>query len=315
MIDLTQIEAARKRISNRVLRTPTDSSDTLNRQTSLDLSFKMELFQKTGSFKVRGVLNKLARLPEQTKKTGVVSMSSGNHAQALSFGAAQFGIPATIVMPTWSRAGKVEATRAYGGEVILTDEPLMDVCSQIGANRGLTFVHPFDDDEIMAGHGTVGLELLEDVPKMEGVLVSIGGGGLISGIATAIKARSPSTRVIGVEPEGAPAMSESLRLGRPVTLESTDTIADGLAAPFAGRKCLEHVKQFVDEVLIVKDQDIIDAMGLIMERCKVVAEPSAAAALVPLLDGSARFAPGSRVVCVLCGGNIDRKTLGDLLGG
>lgn len=288
-------------------------SRTLSDRLGLRMRFKLELFQKTGSFKVRGVLNKLHHLSAEEKKRGVISMSSGNHAQALSFAASSSEIPATIVMPSWSRDFKVEATRSYGGKVVLTDDDLMETVAAIQQQGGQTFVHPFDDPLIIAGHGTVGLEILEDVPSPDYVLVTIGGGGLISGIAAAVKGLSPSTRVIGVEPRGAAAMTASLQRGKPVKLEKVDTIADGLAAPFAGRENLAMVQQYVDEVLLVSDDEIVEAMALILERLKVVVEPSAAAALAPLLSGALKLPEGSQVVCVLCGGNVDRATLAKLL--
>ncbi len=291
------------------------SSRTLSERLGLRMRFKLELFQKTGSFKVRGVLNKLSHLSSQEKERGVISMSSGNHAQALSYAASLWGIPATIVMPSWSLAFKVEATRSYGGKVFLTDEDLMETVGSIQRQGGQTFVHPFDDPLIIAGHGTLGLEILEDVPSPDYVLVSIGGGGLISGIAAAVKGLSPSTRVIGIEPQGAPAMTRSLERGEPVKLDKVDTIADGLAAPFAGRENLAMVQKYVDEVLLISDEEIVQAMALILERLKVVAEPAAAAALAPLLSGTLKLPEDSEVVCVLCGGNVDRATLAKLLAG
>ena len=291
------------------------NSRTLSERLGLRMRFKLELFQKTGSFKVRGVLNKLSQLSSEEKERGVISMSSGNHAQALSYAAALSAIPATIVMPSWSRDFKVEATRSYGGKVVLTDEDLMETVGTIQRQGGQTFVHPFDDPLIIAGHGTLGLEILEDVPSPDYVLVSIGGGGLISGIAVAVKELSPSTRVIGIEPQGAPAMTRSLERGEPVKLDQVDTIADGLAAPFAGRENLAMVQKYVDEVLLISDEEIVQAMALILERLKVVAEPAAAAALAPLLSGSLELPEDSEVVCVLCGGNVDRATLAKLLAG
>lgn len=313
MIGIGDIEAARNRIQGRVLRTPVCGSNTLSQRFDLRLLFKLELFQKTGSFKVRGVLNKMSRLCENGRPTGVVSMSSGNHAQALAFGASAFGVPATIVMPDWSRAGKIEATRSYGGEVVLTDQSLMALVGRLEQERGLVLVHPFDDLDIIAGHGTIGLEILEDVPSPDCVLVSIGGGGLSAGISTAIKLRSPKTKVIGIEPEGAPAMFRSLAEGQPVVLDRVDTVADGLAAPFAGKFTLEHVRKYVDEVLLVSDAEIVAAMRFILERLKVVAEPAAAAAFAPIVSEKLRLPAGATVVPVLCGGNIDSESLADLL--
>lgn len=313
MTTVQQIRQARRRIVSRLHRTPLLKNESISRITGLNLAFKMELFQKTGSFKVRGVLNKLSRLTPEQKQRGVISMSSGNHAQALAWAAGQFGIPATIVMPAWSRSGKIEATRGYGGNVVLTEGNLLETCRRMEQEKKLTLIHPFDDPDVIAGHGSLGLEIVEECKSVEAVLVSIGGGGLISGVAAAVKALSPSTRVIGVEPEGAPVISESLKRGHPCTLERIDTIADGLAAPFAGRLTLRHVRQFVDQVVLVSDEEIIAAMKLILERCKVVAEPAAAAALAPLLCRKVQLEPGTETVCVLCGGNVDSATLAKLL--
>lgn len=313
MIGLREIEAARQSIAGKVHRTPLLGSQSLSEQTGLRLFFKQELFQKTGSFKVRGVFNKLGRLSAEQRKNGVVSMSSGNHAQALSYAAGRSGIDSVVVMPAWSRAGKVEATRGYGGRIVLTEGDLMSEVARLQEEEQRTFVHPFDDPLVIAGQGTVGLELIEDLDDPDYVLVTVGGGGLISGVAAAIKERSPTTKVIGIEPEGAPAMSESLRRGTPVRLESTDTIADGLAAPFAGEETFKHVRRYVDEMLLVSDEEIVDALRLILERLKLVAEPSAAAALVPILTRRLTIPPRSKVVVILCGGNVDSSTLAQLL--
>jgi threonine dehydratase len=216
-------------------------------------------------------------------------------------------------MPAASVRSKVEATRGYGGEVVLAEGDLLEACLTLQNERGLTLVHPFDDPLIIAGQGTVGLEILEDVPEVDAVIAGIGGGGLISGIATALKANNPQIKVIGVEPEGASAMTQSLQRGEPVHLDRVDTVADGLAAPFAGRHTLAHVQARVDDVVTVRDQEIIEALGLILERCKVVAEPAAASTLAALLVDKVRLPRGSTVVCVLSGGNVDRERLKELL--
>ncbi len=313
MISLDDIEAARQVIQGQLHRTPMAGSSSLSRLTRTRLTFKLELFQKTGSFKVRGVLNKLHHLSDGEKARGVIGMSSGNHAQALAYGASLADIPATIVMPDWSVSGKVEATKAYGGEVVLTAGDVLEVCSRIQRERNLVLVHPFDDPRVIAGAGTLGLEILEDIPAPDVVLVGIGGGGLISGVAAAIKLKRPETRIIGVEPAGAAVMTESLRKGRPVRLDKVDTVADGLAAPFTGEHTLEHVREYVDEIVVLSDAEILEAMRLIIDRCKVVAEPSAAACLAPLLAGRVRLKRDSTAVCLLCGGNIDSQRLKELL--
>jgi len=313
LIELDDILAAREVIAGRVHRTPVMRSSYLGEQAGVQLFLKLELFQKTGSFKPRGVLNKLHHLSPGDKQKGVITLSAGNHAQALAWAATQSGIPSTVVMPATSVRSKVEATRTYGGEVVLTEGDVLEACVTIQKERGLTLVHPFDDPLIIAGQGTVGLEILEDVPQVEAVVVGIGGGGLISGIATALKAKKPEVKVIGVEPEGASAMTQSLQRGEPVHLDRVDSVADGLAAPFVGQHTLAHVQVYVDDLVIVRDQEIVEAMGLILERCKVLAEPAASSTVAALLSGKVSLRRGSTVVCVLSGGNIDRERLKALL--
>lgn len=308
-ISLEEIQSAQKIIAGKLHRTPILRSSYLGSLLNLQLSFKCENFQKTGSFKPRGVLNKLAHLTDEEKNKGVISLSAGNHAQALAWAATESGIASTIVMPATSVRNKIEATKGYGGEVVLTEGPLLDRCLELQKERALTLVHPFDDLHIIAGQGTVGLEFLEESNDIDGVVVGIGGGGLISGIATAVKLKSLRTKVIGVEPEGAAVMSESLQQGTAVNLKKLQTIADGLAAPFAGEHTLIHVQRYVDEVVTVADEEIIDAMRLLMTRCKVVVEPAGAASLAALLAGKVKFSPGEKVVCVLSGGNIDVERL------
>jgi threonine dehydratase len=255
----------------------------------------------------------LHHLSPEDKQKGVITLSAGNHAQALAWAATQSGIPSTVVMPAASVRSKVEATQMYGGEVILTEGDLLGICLAVQKERDLTLVHPFDDPMIIAGQGTVGVEILEDVPEVDVVVVGVGGGGLISGIATALKAKKPEVKIVGVEPEGASAMTQSLQRGEPVHLDRIDTVADGLAAPFAGQHTLAHVQAYVDDMVIVSDQEIVEAMGLILERCKVVAEPAAASTLAVLLSGKVSLQRGSTVVCVLSGGNVDRERLKALL--
>jgi threonine dehydratase len=302
-------ETAREAISGRVHRTPLLSSRRLGEAVGAELYLKAELFQKTGSFKVRGVLNRLSRLAPGQLAAGLISISAGNHAAALAYGASTVGAAATIVMPAGAIPSKIEATRGYGGEVVLTEANLLETCREIQEERGLTFVHPFDDLRIMAGHGTIGLEILEDLPEIEMLVVPIGGGGLIGGVAAAAKLAKPALEVIGVEPEGADVMSRSLASGRPERLDDLRTIADGLAAPFAGERNLRQVQAFVDRVVRVPDAAIEEALRRIVTRAKLAAEPSGAASYAALLDGAVSVSPGARVVCVVSGGNIDRGVL------
>jgi threonine dehydratase len=313
LLELDDIDRARARIEGRVHTTAMMSSTTVGRELGVRLHLKAELFQKTGSFKPRGVFNKLLSMDQVDLARGLVSLSAGNHAAALAYGATALGAKATIVMPATAMRSKVEATRRYGGEVVQTEGSLLDACLALQRERDLTLVHPFDDLAIMAGQGTVGLELLEQVPTVETVVVPVGGGGLISGIAAAVKLQRPSVRVVGVEPEGADAMSRSLEQGAPVHLERVDTIADGLAPPFAGEHTFRHVRRFVDEMVRVADGEIVDALRVLIQRCKLAAEPSGAASLAALMSGKVAPTADSTVVCVVSGGNIGLAPLKQLL--
>jgi threonine dehydratase len=302
LIGLDEMRAAREAIAGYVHRTPMFTSESLGAITATELYLKAELFQKTGSFKPRGALNMMLRLSDAERARGVITISAGNHAQGVAYAARALGIHATVVMPAAAVRSKAEATRGYGAEVILHGEmkDLLPKAQEIQAERGLTFTHPFDDPYLIAGQGTVGLEVLEDVPAPDVVIVPVGGGGLISGVASAVKRLSPKTRVIGVEPEGAPTMTLSLRDDAPAHLESTRTIADGLAAPFVGERNLAH-------------EEIAAGLRLLMERAKLQAEPAGAAAFAGLLAGKVRVPAGARVVCIVSGGNVDRSRLKEIL--
>jgi threonine dehydratase len=313
LVSLSSIHRARSIIGGRLHRTPIQSSAWFSHAAGARVHLKLELFQKTGSFKPRGVLNALAALADDARQRGVISLSAGNHAQALAWGASSLGVRSTIVMPMTAVSSKVEATRGYGGEVVLTDGDLLATALELQRARDLTLVHPFDDPDIIAGQGTVGLEILEDIPELDLVIVGCGGGGLLSGVAAAIKQTRPATRVVGVEPAGADAMRQSLIRGSPVRLASTNTIADGLAAPFAGKRTLAHVKTYVDEMIILDDEQIIAGMRALMERCKVMAEPAGAAAAAALLTNQLRVPPGASVVAIVSGGNVDLSRLKTLL--
>ena len=312
LLDLADVEAARDRIAGRVHRTPLLSATSLGDLFGVELSVKADLFQKTGSFKPRGVFNKLLQLRRSDLAHGLVSISAGNHAAALAYGARAVGAVATIVMPTGALPSKIEATRSYGGEVVLTDGDLMEECRRFQEARGSTLVHPFDDPDVIAGQGTVGLEILEDAPEVEAILVPVGGGGLISGIAAAVKLQRREVQVIGVEPATADAMSRSLAEGRPVSIGHPVTVADGLAAPFAGEHTLRHVRRFVDRVVRVTDEEIVAALRLVFQRTKLAAEPSGAAGIAALA-GPLELRAGTRVVCVVTGGNLDLGRLREIL--
>jgi len=313
LISLDDVRDAQRRLGTRVHRTPVLTSESVATAARCRLSFKAELFQRTGSFKVRGVLNRLLTLPSDAMRPGLVTLSAGNHGAALAWAAHAAGTRATVVMPATAVPSKVAAVRAYGGEPVLTQGNLLEQCEALQRERGLTLVHPFDDPMIIAGQGTLGLELLDDLPELEAVVVPVGGGGLISGVAVAVKRQRPAIRVIGVEPTGADVMSQSLAAGSPARLDRPQTVADGLAAPFAGVLTFAHVRALVDDVVRVEDDAIIRALRLILERLKLVVEPAGAAALAGVLSGAVPVEPGARVVCVLSGGNVDPGVLKRLL--
>jgi len=313
---LESIQSARARIAGRLHLTPVLSSRTIaGRAGTTDFLLKCESLQKTGSFKVRGALNAVAQLSDAARARGVVTVSAGNHAQALAWAAAASGVRCTVVMPAKASESKATAAAGYGAEVIRhgTAAEAFAKADELASEQGFTMVHPFDDPQIQAGTGTIGLEILEQVPDVDLVVVPIGGGGLIAGIAAAIRAANPRVRVVGVEPEGAAAMRASLDAGHPVRLSSINTIADGLAAPFAGELTYPAVRDLVDDVVLVNDREIGEAMSLILTRCKLLAEPAGAAATAALLAHKVLQAQGKRVVAILSGGNVDIDRVKELV--
>jgi len=309
MINIADIHKAYSNISINIHRTPISTSTYLSQKFNSKIFFKQELFQKTGSFKIRGVLNKLSSLSSDQLKKGIISLSSGNHAQAVAYGSKIYNISSTIVMPTYSTKSKIEATKGYGAKVIITDEDLISVVNEIQKETNATLIHPFDDDHIIAGQGTLGLEITEDMPDIDHIFTAIGGGGLISGICIAMKAHNPKIKIIGIEPEGADGMRQSLEKRKPVTLDSINTIADGLSAPFIGEKNFEIVQKHIDQLITVSDKEIIETMWLIFERTKLFVEPSAAAGLAPILFDKYKLPINSKAMFILCGGNIDKEKL------
>lgn len=315
MVTFDDVVAARQVIAGRLHRTPLIASAALSAQIGAPLYLKLESWQKTGSFKPRGVLNKIAALSQDERARGLVTASAGNHAQALAWAAAAAGVGCTVVMPETAPAAKLAATRGYGGTVVLEPSTLTVFAraQALAAEHGYTLIPPFDDPAIVAGQGTVGLEILDDLPDVGTVVVPIGGGGLIAGIAAAIKSQRPNVRLVGVEPTGAPKMWRSRQEGRAVRLEQIQTIADGLSAPFAGEITFGLVQQYVDDLVLVDDLAIRQAMALILERCKLLAEPAGAAALAALISGTIRLADQAPVVVILSGGNVDAARLAQLL--
>jgi threonine dehydratase len=315
MISLDDVLAARATIGDRLHRTPTLTSATLSQRVGAPVHLKAELFQRTGSFKPRGVLNKLASLSADEKARGVIGISAGNHAQALAYGATLEGIDALVVMWEGASEQKIEATKAYGATVDLEARNPAEAFGRLARlieETGRVLVHPFDDPLIMAGQGTVGLELLEDVPDAHTVVVPVGGGGLISGVATAVKGLRPETRVVAVEPERAPSLHAALDAGRSVPVEPR-SIADGLNAPFAGENALEVCRERVDEVVLVSEEEIEDALRLLYTRAKLACEPAGAASTAAVLSGKVALDKGAPVVLVVSGGNVAAHTASAIL--
>ncbi|HEX6133755.1 MAG TPA: threonine/serine dehydratase [Longimicrobiales bacterium] len=315
MVDIEQIRSAERHLAGRVHRTPLLGSRTLGDRIGASVLLKVEAFQRTGSFKARGVLNRLRHLSAAERERGLVTVSAGNHAQAVAYGAGLERIHAVVVMPETAPAAKVEACRDYGADIVLHGDVFaaFERMEQLRREHGYTLVHPFDDPHIIAGQGTVGAELCDDIPDLDMVIVPVGGGGLVSGVATAVRALRPGARIIGIEPVGAAAVRRALDTGAPVRLERVDTIADGLGAPMTGPLALEHVRAFVDDVVTITDDSITAALRFLLERCKLLTEPAGAAGVAALLDGTIRPAAGARVAVVLSGGNVDLHRLRSLL--
>jgi threonine dehydratase len=317
MPSIDDIRAARTRIAPQLHLTPVLSARILAEMCGTrSLGLKCESLQKTGSFKVRGALNAIQQLDEAARARGVITVSAGNHAQAVAWAASSVGVRSTVVMPAAASKTKAAASSAYGADVILhgTSAEAFAKAQALGEERGLVFIHPFDDPRIVAGAASCGLEILEQSPDVEIVVVPIGGGGLISGIAAGIKQMRPQVRIFGVEPDGADSMHRSLKTGRAVRLEGgPKTIADGLASPMAGEYCFDIVRQLVDEVVLVSDDEIAAAVPLILTRAKLLAEPAGAAAVAALLTGKIPDASGKRVVALVSGGNVDLDRLKSFL--
>jgi threonine ammonia-lyase medium form len=315
MPTIEQISSARERISHYLHVTPVTTARLLGNEAGIELFLKCENLQKTGSFKARGALNKVSTLDESARRRGVVTVSAGNHAQALAWAARASNVRATVVMPAAASQAKADASAGYGAVVIRhgTTFEAFERAQALAAEEGLVFVHPFDDEEVMAGAGTTALEILEQTSQIDAVVVPIGGGGLIGGIAAAIKQLRPSVRVYGVEPNGAAAMRASLDAGHAVRLQTVETIADGLAAPMAGTLTYEIVRRYVDDVVLVSDDEIVSAVRALLTRTKLLAEPAGAAAVAAILGRRLPLRAGEGVVAVLSGGNVDLPKLREML--
>ncbi len=307
MLELKDFERAADRLKNVLHYIPLSTSSTFSGMSGAEVYLKYENQQKTGSFKVRGAYNKIMKRYAEGGLDSVVASSAGNHAQGVAFAAASVGVKSTIVMPRSTPIAKVSATQGYGAEVVLAgniyDEAYAKAC-EICEETGAEFIHPFDDEDVMAGQGTIALEILRDLPIVDMIFVPAGGGGLISGVAACAKQINPRIQIIGVQAEGAPAIANSFRSGTRQPSETVRTIADGIAVKSPGEKTFEYIQQYVDRVVTVSDDEISAAVLLLLERAKQVVETSGAASLAAVLNHKVDVA-GKKVVCVLSGGNID----------
>jgi threonine dehydratase len=316
VISIEDVERAATTIAGRVFRTPLLRSDVLSRHLGADARFKPELLQRTGSFKVRGALNRMAELSDEEKERGVITISAGNHAQAVAWAAREEEIDALVVSWRTADASKMEATRSYGAAVDQQAEDpaqAFDRLNELLGETGRTLVHPFNDAAVIAGQGTVALEILEDRPVPDVVLVPVGGGGLVSGIAVATKARSPEARVIAVEPERSAALHEGLKAGRSVPVPP-QSAADALNAPFAGERAVEICSRLGVESVLVSEDELRDAFRWLYTRTKLACELGAAASTAALLSGKVAIEPDQTVVTVVSGGNIEPKLAAAILG-
>jgi threonine dehydratase len=313
MFTLTKadFEKVRARIAPHIKHTPLLTSRQLSERTGFDVRMKAEMFQRVGSYKIRGPLNKFALMPEEQKRRGVVCSSAGNHAQGVALAAKIHGIRAVVCMAANATPAKIAATKGYGAEVVLHGtiwDEANEKAKELVRTQGLTYVHPFDDEQLIAGQGTLGLEIVQDWPDVDAIVVPIGGGGLISGVAMAAKGHNPRIKVFGVESSDGPAMQASVKAGSLQTIEC-NTIIDGLRVRRAGEITFSVVQRFVDEIVALPDRDIFDAVIWVMERCKLVVEGAAAAPVAAVLHGLVKMPPGARVAVVLSGGNVNLDQL------
>lgn len=326
LVPFAAIEAARERLAGRVQRTSLMTSGTAARWSTAAtgarlrddrLYLKPEHLQTTGSFKARGMTNRIATLSDEARSPGVITLSAGNAGQAYAWAGRSAGVPVTVVMPAAAVRSKVVACLGYGARVVLHGAQLGEALAEMERIRdteGLTLVHPFDDPEVIAGNGSVGLEIADDLPDVDVVVVGVGGGGLISGIAAAVKGRRPAARVYGVEPERSNAVSIALERNEVVRIEP-ESVADGLGAPFAGVWTLAMCRHYVDDIVLLDDATILAGMRFALERMKQVLEPAGAAALAAVLAGRIPLRDGDRVAVVLSGGNVEVGRLSELLAG
>ncbi|WP_435359687.1 threonine ammonia-lyase [Haloarchaeobius sp. DFWS5] len=312
MLELDDVLEALPRVRETSRHTPIEYSHTFSDMTGADVHLKMENFQRTGSFKIRGATNRIMTLSDDEKAAGVVTASAGNHAQGVALAATRSGVDAKIVMPEYAPISKIKATQSYGAEVVLHGADYDEAARkahELEEEEGRTYVHAFDDPYVMAGQGTIALEILEDLPEVETIVIPIGGGGLIAGMATAIKAKNPDIRVVGVQAEGASSTAQSLQKGQRFELDHVDTIADGIAVREPGSQTFEVIRERVDEVVTVSDPEIAMALTYVLERGKTLVEGAGAAPLAAILFNKFDYDDGEVVVPAMCGGNIDLNML------
>ncbi|MDD1682925.1 MAG: threonine ammonia-lyase [Methanoregula sp.] len=311
MVSLADIRAAEQRIAGHVIRTPLVYSPSISALTGARVYLKLETLQKAGSFKVRGATNRILANITAVRQHGVVAASAGNHAQGVAVAAHAAGVRATIVMPSWASIAKQEATRSYGAEVVMFGSSLEESIGKAGelAQEGRLFIHPYDDDDVIGGQGTIGLEILDDLPGTDMIVVPVGGGGLIAGIAVAAKTIKPDTRIIGVQAAACPSATKAIAAASPVRVTARPTIADGIRVAECGARTFPILQDYVDQVILVSEEEIAGAMLLLLERKHVVAEGAGAAPLAAILNGSIKIPKGSTVVLVISGGNVDSAQL------
>ena len=316
MVTLQEVRDARERIFGQVVHTPCTPSETFGEMFGGHAWFKFENLQRTGSFKERGALNRMLLMPQEDRRRGVIAASAGNHAQGVAYHARRLGIPATIVMPKATPLVKVAATRGYGANVVLHGsvyDEAMEETLRIQAEEGQTLIHPFDDPGVIAGQGTIGLELLEQVPELDVVVCGVGGGGIISGIALAIKESRPDVRIVGVESAALPAALAARGAGEPVEIPRAETIAEGIAVRRIGTTTFQHIQRYVDDLVTVTEEEIASGVLMLLEREKTVVEGACATTVAAVVNGHVGGLQGKNVAMVLSGGNIDLALLSRII--
>ncbi len=316
MLSMLDISKAKEMLKGVIHRTPLDYSNTFSRLSGCNVYLKMECFQKTGSFKVRGAYTKLCTLSKEERRRGVVTASAGNHAQGVAYASRMLNVPCTVVMPLNASPAKVSATRAYGAEITFHGsiyDQAWEKAMEIAREQGRVFVHAFDDADVIAGQGTIGLEIMEDMPDIDAIIVPVGGGGLAAGVALAVKSIKQNVKIIGVQSKAFSAMKESLEQGRIVEVSNGSTIADGISVRKPGELTLAILREYMDHIATVDDDAILKAMFLLMERAKVVVEPAGAVGLAYLLNTPDTDLKGKNVAVVLSGGNVDMFLLGQIV--